>query len=107
MDYAIVEISGKQFKVEEGRFIDVDLLDASKKEFLFDTVLLVSTGSSVTSGVPYVKGASVSASLVKNFKDKKIIIFKQKPKKGTRLKQGHRQQYSRIMIDSIKVSSVV
>jgi large subunit ribosomal protein L21 len=48
------------------------------------------------------KGASVKAKLVKNFKDKKIIVFKQKPKKGTRLKQGHRQQYSRVMIEKIE-----
>jgi large subunit ribosomal protein L21 len=99
--YAVVEISGKQFKVEEGRFIDVDL-QADATEFSFDKVLLVSDDSGVKSGAPFLKGATVKAKLVKNFKDKKIIVFKQKPKKGTRLKQGHRQQYSRVMIEKIE-----
>jgi large subunit ribosomal protein L21 len=105
MDYAIVEISGKQFKVEEGRFIDVDLLEASLSEsptpIKFETVCLVSKGDKLLTGTPFVKGASVSLSFMKNFKDKKVIVYKQKPKKGTRLKQGHRQPYSRLMVDSI------
>lgn len=100
--YAVVEISGKQFKVEEGRFIDVDLQPEGFTEFSFDKVLLVADGSDIKSGVPFVKNATVKAKLVKNFKDKKIIVFKQKPKKGTRLKQGHRQQYSRVMIEKIE-----
>jgi large subunit ribosomal protein L21 len=99
--YAIVEISGKQFKVEEGRFIDVDLQAEGTDTFSFDKVLLFSNGSEIKSGSPFLSNVTVRAKLLKNFKDKKILIFKQKPKKGTRLKQGHRQQYSRLMIEKI------
>jgi large subunit ribosomal protein L21 len=101
--YAVVEISGKQFKVEEGRFIDADLLSPNSGEtsLTFDKVALISKDGQVTVGSPFIKGAQIKTTIVKNFKDKKIIVFKQKPKKGTRLKQGHRQQYTRLMVDSI------
>ena len=100
--YAVIEVSGKQFKVEEGRFIDVDLQSTDLPDFSFDKVLLVSDNGVIKAGTPFLAGVSVKAKLVKNFKDKKIIVFKQKPKKGTRLKQGHRQQYSRVMIEKIE-----
>lgn len=99
--YAVVEISGKQFKVEEGRFIDVDLQSQDSADFNFEKVLLVSKDGDIKTGNPFVSGASVKGKLVKDFKDKKVLIFKQRPKKGTRLKQGHRQQYRRIMIEKI------
>lgn len=99
--YAVVEISGKQFKVEEGRFIDVDLQSQDSADFSFEKVLLVSKDGDIKAGNPFIAGASVKGKLIKDFKDKKVLIFKQRPKKGTRLKQGHRQQYSRIMIEKI------
>jgi large subunit ribosomal protein L21 len=101
--YAVVEISGKQFKVEEGRFVDADLLSVEEntQELVFDKVSLISKDGQVTIGAPFISGAKIKATIVKNFKDKKVIVFKQKPKKGTRLKQGHRQPYTRVMIDSI------
>ncbi|NQY80579.1 MAG: 50S ribosomal protein L21 [Candidatus Caenarcaniphilales bacterium] len=98
--YAIVEISGKQFKVEEGKFIDIDL-QADSESFTFDKVLLISDGDKVEVGAPYIEGASVAGTLTKNYRDKKVLVYKMRPKKGTRTKQGHRQSYSRVTIDSI------
>lgn len=100
--YAIVEIKGKQYKVEEGRYLDVDLLGLEEgKAVTFDQVLLVSDGKKVQIGQPTLSGASVNAKVLKNGKDKKVIVYKMKPKKGTRKKQGHRQQFSRVMIEKI------
>lgn len=101
--YAVVEISGKQYKVEEGKFIDVDLQsDELESEVKFDKVLLTSDGSDVKVGAPYLEGAEVTAKLLKNLKDKKVLVYKMRPKKGTRTKQGHRQNYSRFLVSSIK-----
>ncbi len=104
--YAIAEIQGKQYKVEEGRYLDVDLLNQKAGSILdIDKVLLVSdSNKSVKVGKPYIEGASVSVEVQKSIKDNKIIVFKQRPKKGTRRKQGHRQQYSRILVKKIKES---
>ncbi len=104
--YAIVEISGKQYKVEEGRYIDVDFLGEEEGASLnFDQVLLTSDGKKVEIGKPTIAGASVKAKLLQNGKDKKIIVYKMRPKKGTRTKQGHRQQFSRIQIEKIQVKA--
>lgn len=100
--YAIVEISGKQYKVEEGRYVDVDNLNEDEGASLsFDKVLLVSDGKTATVGQPAVEGASISAKVLKNYKDKKVIVYKFKRKKGYRRKQGHRQQYTRVQIEKI------
>lgn len=101
--YAVVEVLGKQYKVQEGRFLDVDLFSDLKdgEKLKLDQVLLISNGKDVKIGQPVVEGAVVEATLMKNIKEKKIIVYKMKPKKGTRKKQGHRQDKSRIMIDKI------
>ena len=108
--YAIVEIAGKQYKVEEGRYIDVDLLDSKglsvteeSAQFTIDKVLLISDGKKTKIGEPIIEGASVKAKLLKNLKDKKVIVYKMRPKKGTRIKKGHRQQYTRIQIEKIEL----
>ncbi|MCL2211835.1 MAG: 50S ribosomal protein L21 [Treponema sp.] len=99
--YALVEFKGKQYKAEKGALLKVDLIDAEPGTTVnIDTVLLVS-GDSVTVGDPYVKGAKVSATVESHGKDEKIIVFKYKPKKDYRRKQGHRQQYSIIKIGDI------
>ena len=99
--YALVEFKGKQYKAEKGALLKVDLIDADPgTAFDIDTVLLVS-GESVVVGSPYVKGAKVSVVVESHEKDKKIIVFKYKPKKDYRRKQGHRQQYSIIRVDSV------
>ena len=99
--YALVEYKGKQYKAEKGALLKVDLIDAEPGSSInIDTVLLISD-SSIKVGNPYVEGAKVSATVESHEKDDKIIVFKYKPKKDYRRKQGHRQNYSIIRIDSI------
>ena len=91
--YALVEFMGKQYKAEKGALLKVDKIDAEPGSALdIDTVLLLS-GDTITVGSPYVQGAKVSATVESHGKDDKIIVFKYKPKKDYRRKQGHRQQY--------------
>jgi large subunit ribosomal protein L21 len=99
--YALVEFKGKQYKAEKGALLKVDKIDAEPGTAInIDTVLLVS-GDPVKVGSPYVTGAKVSATVESHGKDEKIIVFKYKPKKDYRRKQGHRQQYSIIKIGEI------
>ena len=99
--YALVEFKGKQYKAEKGALLKVDLIDAEVGSNLdIDSVLMVS-GDSVSVGSPYIKGAKVSFTVEAHKKDKKIIVFKYKPKKDYRRKKGHRQQYSVIKIQDI------
>jgi large subunit ribosomal protein L21 len=99
--YVLVEFMGKQYKAEQGALLKVDKIDAEPGTALdIDTVLLVS-GDTVTVGNPYVQGAKVNATVESHGKDDKIIVFKYKPKKDYRRKQGHRQQYSIIKIGEI------
>ena len=104
--YAIVETGGKQYQVEEGRYVDVELLDGeADSKVVIDKIVMVVNGKKSKVGQPYVSGASVEGKIVKNDKAKKIIVFKQRPKKGYRKKQGHRQQFSRVMISKIRTSA--
>ena len=100
---AIVETGGKQYEVAEGRYIDVELLDAEKDASLsFDKVVMIVAGNLTQVGQPYVEGATVTAKILNHAKDKKVIVYKQRRKKGYRKKQGHRQNYTRVMIESIE-----
>jgi large subunit ribosomal protein L21 len=102
--YALVEFKGKQYKAEKGALLRVDRIDAEPGARVdIDSVLLVSgePEGTVTVGAPYVPGARVSATVESHGKDRKIIVFKYKPKKDYRRKQGHRQQYSVIKIGDI------
>lgn len=104
MAYAIIATGGKQLRVEPGRFYDVELLhEEADAEISIDQVLLVSDGSSVTVGQPLVEGAVVEATVMQHRRDKKVIVYKMRPKKKTRKKQGHRQELTRLMIKSITV----
>lgn len=99
--YAIIETGGKQYKVEQGDVVFVEKLGVEEGETVtFDKVLVVG-GDNVKVGTPYVDGASVEASVVKNGKDKKIIVYKYKSKKGYHKKQGHRQPYTKVEIKAI------
>ncbi|MBS3991697.1 MAG: 50S ribosomal protein L21 [Erysipelothrix sp.] len=102
--YAIIETGGKQLKVEIGQTIYVEKLDVAEgDEVIFDKVLVYSNRTTRV-GSPYLKGISVKAKAEKQGKAKKIIIFKYKPKKGsTRRKQGHRQPYTRLVIEEFNV----
>lgn len=100
--FVIVSIAGQQFKVEEGQKIFVHQLDAKEGDKMsFDQVHLVSSGSNVTIGKPTVSGASVSATVLGHAKGDKVIVFKKKRRKGYRVKNGHRQSFTKISIDSI------
>ena len=101
---AIIVTGGKQYKVSEGDTIFVQKLpNEAGDTVVFDQVLAVIDGDKATFGAPVVEGAKVDASVVKNGKGKKIIVFKYKPKKGYRRKQGHRQPYTKVTIGKISV----
>ena len=100
--YAIMETGSKQYKVSEGDFVFVEKLDVEAgSDVTIDKVLVVANGDDVKVGAPYVEGATVTASAVKNGKEKKIIVYKYKPKKGYHKKQGHRQPYTKLEIKKI------
>jgi large subunit ribosomal protein L21 len=99
--YALVEFKGKQYKAEKGALLKVDRIDAEPGSALdIDSVLLLA-GDQVSVGTPYVKGVTVQAVVESHEKAPKIIVFRYKPKKDYRRKQGHRQQYSIIKIKDI------
>lgn len=101
--YAVIETGGKQYKVCEGDVIYVEKLSLEDgADVSFDKVLAVGEGDNMTFGAPVVEGAVVNGKVIKNGRAKKIIVFKMKPKKGYRKKQGHRQWYTKVQIDSIK-----
>jgi large subunit ribosomal protein L21 len=102
MKYAIVEDGGKQFKAVEGATIDVDHFQSEiGEEIDLERVLLVSDGNDVTVGTPLVDGVKVQATVLSQIKGPKVVVFKYRPKKRYRVKTGHRQQYTRLKIDSI------
>ena len=104
--YAIIESCGKQYKVAEGDVVFFEKLDAEEgKKVTFDKVILVSEEGKVQIGNPYVKGVKVEGKVVSHGKGKKIIVFKMKPKKNYRRKQGHRQPYTKVEITSIKTAT--
>ncbi len=103
--YAIVEIGGKQYKVEENQSIVTERLDGNEGDTIeIDRVLMVVDGEDVRVGSPTVKGAKVTATIQNEFKGKKVIVFKKKRRKGYRRKRGHRQYYTALQIDRIEVS---
>lgn len=100
--YAIIETGGKQYKVQEGDVLVLEKIASEDGEtVVFDKVLAVSDGGNLTVGTPTVAGASVSAKVLGHGKGEKIIVFKYKPKKGYRRKQGHRQPYTKVQIEKI------
>lgn len=108
MTYAIIEASGKQFRVEPGRFYDLDRLPVEEDDTVtIDKVLYVSHDGESMVGQPLVEGATVSGTVVRHLRGKKIIVYKMKPKKKTRKKRGHRQELTRLMIDAISVNGKV
>ena len=104
--YAIIESCGRQYKVAEGDIVFFEKLDADEgKKVTFENVVLVSEEGKVQVGNPYVKGVKVEGKVISHGKGKKIIVFKMKPKKNYRRKQGHRQPYTKVEITSIKSAS--
>lgn len=100
--YAIVDIAGQQFKVENGKELYVHRLAGSVDDKVtFDKVLLVDNGGAVRVGKPNVAGSSVGATILEHVRDEKVIVFKKKRRKGYKVKNGHRQALTKIKIDSI------
>ena len=104
MKYAILECGGKQYKAVEGTTIDVDRMTAEAgQEVSLDSVLMVVDGDDVKVGTPSVKGAKVKATVEDEVKGPKLVVFKYRPKKRIRVKTGHREKYTRLMINSIEM----
>lgn len=103
--YAIVEIAGQQFKVEKDQKVFVHRLQTEEgKQIAFDNVLLIGDGDNITVGAPAIDGAQVGAKVIKHLKGDKVIVFKKKRRKGYRVKNGHRQSLTEIIIESIAAS---
>ena len=104
--YAIIECSGHQYKVEPQSIINVQRLHLDQgAPFTTDKVLLIAgEGSETKIGAPFVEGCTVKGTVVEHFRDKKIIVFKMKRRKGYRRKQGHRQEMTRLKIDAIETA---
>ena len=104
--YAIVETGGKQYQVEEGRYVDVELLgEEADAKVVFDKVVMIVNGKKSKVGQPYVEKATVEGTVIKTDRAKKIIVYKQRPKKGYRRKYGHRQGFARVMINKIRTTA--
>jgi large subunit ribosomal protein L21 len=103
--YAIIESGNKQYKIEKGSVIDVELLDVKKDgNIKIDNILLIADGDDVKIGAPYVKGAKVSAVVVEDeIKDDKVVSFKYKNKTNYHRTIGHRQRYTRLKVESISI----
>lgn len=100
--FAIVEIAGKQFRVEKDSIIKVPYLRNEEGATVeFDRVLLLDDGKAVKVGKPVVEGVKVTGRVVTNGRDKKVIVFKKKRRKGYKKKQGHRQQFTKVQIENI------
>ena len=103
--YAVIRTGGKQYLVSQGDFVKVEKLPGEVgDEVVFEDVLLVSHGGELKVGRPRVEGARVKGTIVEQARDKKIIVFKMKRRKGYRKKQGHRQYYTGVRVEAIEVA---
>ncbi|MBE9208422.1 50S ribosomal protein L21 [Nostoc sp. LEGE 06077] len=108
MTYAIIETGGKQIRVEPGRFYDIELLTAQPDEKVtINSVLLVQHEDGISIGQPLVAGATVEGTVLRHFRGRKVLVYKMKPKKKTRKKRGHRQEITRLLINSITLNGQV
>ena len=104
--YAIAETSGQQFWFECDRYYDIDRLNAKEKDKItLDKILLIKDKDNISIGKPYIKNAKIELEVVSHKRDKKIIVYKMRPKKKTRRKMGHRQELTRVMVKSISISN--
>lgn len=99
--YAIIKNGGKQYKVQEGDYLNVDKLDAQPKEKIEVTEVLAINDGELKVGAPYVDGAKVNLEVISEGKDKKVIIYKKRRRKDSKLKRGFRRQYTRVKVVGI------
>lgn len=105
MNYAIVEISGRQFWIEKGKYYDFNRIPTELgKEISLNRVLLLNDGGDVRIGKPYLEDVQIKGKILEHLRGKKTIVYKMRPKKKTRRKQGHRQEITRVLIEDILVS---
>tara|TARA_B110000967_G_scaffold88901_1_gene91488 strand:+ start:2170 stop:2487 length:318 start_codon:yes stop_codon:yes gene_type:complete len=105
MKYAIVEISGKQFWVEKDKYYDLNRIPAKiNVQISLNRILLVNNEGDILIGKPYLKNVTIKAKVLKHFRGRKILVYKMRPKKKTRKKQGHRQDLTRILIEDISIN---
>ena len=103
--YAIAETSGQQFWFEVNKYYDIDRLNAKEKDKItLDKILLIKEKDNISIGKPYLKNAKIELEVVSHKRDKKIIVYKMRPKKKTRRKMGHRQELTRVMVKSISIA---
>ena len=106
MDYAVFKTGGKQYRVQPGDTLDVELLPNEIDSIAeFDQVLALSNGGEVTIGAPLVEGAKITAQVLSHYKDRKLMVFKIKAKNRYRRKRGHRQTYTRLRIQDIELNN--
>ena len=104
--FAIAETSGQQFWFEVDKYYDIDRLNAKEKDKItIDKILLIKDKENISIGKPYIKNAKIELEVVSHKRDKKIIVYKMRPKKKTRRKMGHRQELTRVMVKSISISN--
>ena len=102
--FAIAETSGRQFLFKVNRYYDLDKINAKEKEKItLNNILLIKDNKSVSIGKPYIKNAKVELEVMSHLRDRKIIVYKMRPKKKTRRKMGHRQELTRVMVKSITI----
>nr|WDB00552.1 ribosomal protein L21 [Cavernulicola chilensis] len=107
MNYAIIETSGSQFWVEPGKFYDFNYISANTGDkILLNRVLLVQKENFMTIGSPWLEGVQIEATVLQHLKGPKITVYKMQPKKKTRKKQGHRQNLTRVLINSININNL-
>ena len=100
--FAIAETSGRQFLFKVNRYYDLDKINAKEKEKItLNNILLIKDNKNISIGKPYIKNAKVELEVMSHLRDKKIIVYKMRPKKKTRRKMGHRQELTRVMVKSI------
>ena len=104
MKYAIVEISGRQFWIETGKYYDLNRIPTLLgKQIILNRVLLLNNNGEILIGKPYLKSVKIEAKVLKHLRGRKTVVYKMRPKKKTRKKQGHRQELTRVLIKDISV----
>lgn len=105
MKYAIIEISGRQFWVEKGKYYDLNRIPIELgKQITLNRVLLLNNNGDVLIGKPYLKSVKIKGKILEHLRGKKTIVYKMRPKKKTRKKQGHRQELTRVFIEDIVIN---
>jgi large subunit ribosomal protein L21 len=105
MKYAIVEISGRQFWIETGKYYDFNRISTDlNKEITLNRVLLLNNDGNILVGQPYLESVKIKAKILEHLRGKKTIVYKMRPKKKTRKKQGHRQELTRVLIEDIIIN---